>query len=124
MKVLMKRTSAVTDGAVVELGASNIVQPRSTGAVLGVASACREVTVQDSPDDPIETLHVCQVAIHGDAQATLSGSASSAGGAIYATTDGKVTTTASGASIGLLCPKALSETTDYVDGDLVNVVLT
>lgn len=124
MKVLMKRTSAVTDGAVVELGASNVVQPRSTGDVLGVASACREITVQDAPDDPVETLLVCQVAIHCDAQATLSGSASSAGGAIYATADGKVTTTATGSAIGMLCPKALSETTDYVDGDLVNVVLT
>ena len=120
----MKRASAVSNGAVVQLGSSNIVEVRSTGDILGVASACREITVQDSPDDPVETLLVCQVTIHSDAQATLSGSASSAGGAIYATADGKVTTTATGSAIGMLCPKALSETTDYTDGDLVNVVLT
>lgn len=123
MKVLMKRTSAVADGAVVELGSSNIVQPRSTGAVLGVASACREITVQDTPNDPVEILLLCEVTIHGDTQAMLSGTAPSGGGALYATNDGKVTTTATGSIIGVLCPKALSETTDYVDG-LVDVVLT
>ena len=120
----MKRTSAVTNGAVVQLGASNVVEPRSTGDVLGVALGCRTITVQDGPDDPVETLLLCEVSMHCDAQATLSGSASASGGAIYATADGKVTTTASGSVIGKLCPKALSETTDYADGDLVNVVLT
>ena len=124
MRILMKRTSAVTDGAVVQRGSSNIVEPRSSGDVLGVASACREITVQNSPDDPVETMLVCTVSIHCDAQATLSGVASAAGGVIYATADGKVTTIVSGSSIGMLCPKALSETTDYADGDLVNVVLT
>ena len=123
MKVLMKRVSAVFDGAVVQLGASNIVEPRSTEVVLGVASGCREITIQNNPDDPIETLLVCQVTIYSDAQAMLSGSASSAGGAIYATADGRVTTTVSGSTIGTLCPKALSDTINYSDGDLVNVVL-
>ncbi len=123
MKVLMKRTSAVNDGSVVQIGVNNIVEPRSNGVVLGVANGCRSIDVQDSVDDPIETLLVCQVSLHCDAQATLSGSAPASGGAIYATVDGKVSTIVSGESVGVLCPKALSETTDYVDGDLVNVVL-
>ena len=120
----MKRTSAVNDGAVVQLGASNVVEPRVAGAVLGVALGCRVVEVQNNPDDPVETLLLCEVAMHCDAQATISGSAPASGGAIYATEDGRVSATVSGASIGILCPKALSETTDYIDGDLVNVVLT
>lgn len=120
----MKRTSAVSDGAVVQLGSSNIVEPRSNGDVLGVASACREITVQNSPNDPVETMLVCQVSIHCDAQATLSGVASAAGGVIYPTADGKVSTIVNGEPIGVLCPRALSETTDYADGSLVNVVLT
>ncbi len=123
MKVLMKRTSAVNDGSVVQIGVNNIVEPRSNGVALGVAIGCRSIDVQDSVDDPVETLLVCQVAIHGDAQATLSGSASASGGAIYATVDGKISTTVNGESLGSLAPKALSETADYVDGDLVNVVL-
>ncbi len=119
----MKRTSAVTDGAVVQLGVSNVVEPRSTGDVLGLASVCREITVQDGPDDPVETLLLCEVSMHCDAMATLSGSASASGGVIYPTADGKVSTAINGEPIGMLCPKALSETTDYGDGDLVNVVL-
>jgi hypothetical protein len=75
MKVLLKRTAQVMNGSVVQIGASNIVEPRTTGGVLGVASACREITIQNTPDDPVETLLVCQVAMHGDCQVTLSGGA-------------------------------------------------
>jgi hypothetical protein len=123
MKVLLKRTAQVMNGSVVQIGASNIVEPRTTGGVLGVASACREITIQNTPDDPVEALLVCQVAMHGDCQATLSGGASSAGCEIYATADGKITASTVGETVGVLVPKALSETADYVDGDLVNVVL-
>jgi len=123
MKVLLKRTAQVVDGLVVQIGANNIVEPRSNGVVLGVASGCRSIDVQDSVDDPVETLLVCQVAMHGDCQVTLSGGASSAGCEIYATTDGKITASTVGEAVGVLVPKALSETADYVDGDLVNVVL-
>lgn len=123
MKVLLKRTAQVVNGSVVQIGANNIVELRVGGDVLGIASACREITIQNTPEDPVETMLVCQVAMHGDCQASLSGEASSAGCPIYATADGKITASALGASVGVLVPKALSETADYVDGDIVNVVL-
>ena len=119
----MKRTDTVVDGVVVQLGANNIIEPRSTGVVLGVALGCRTVDVQNGPDDPTETLLLCEVAIGSDVQALLSGTAPAGGGLLYPTAVGTLTATPMGEPVGSLCPKALSETTPYKDGDVVNVVL-
>ena len=123
MRILLKRTSAVINGELVQMGSNNIVEPRTTGTPLGVASHCRSVQIQNSPDDPVETYDVCDVTIDGDCQALLSGSASSAGGALYATSAGRLSVTVSGDVVARLAPRAMSDTTDYADGDLVNIVM-
>lgn len=123
MKVVLKRTSAVQDGELVQMGANNVVESRTTGAPLGIALNCRTIQVQNSPDDPIETYDVCDVAIDGDCRALLSGSASSAGGALYATSSGRLSATVSGDVVARLAPRAMSDTTDYAEGEMVNVII-
>ena len=123
MKVLMKRANTVTDGILVQLGASNIVEPLSTGVLLGVASQCRVIQVQDNFDVPVESYDVCDVVMSGDSQAILEGDASAVGGLLYPATDGKVSVIANGEPIGRLAPRALSALQNYNDGELVNVSL-
>jgi len=121
MKILLKRNASVNDGALVELDASNIVQRHTTGEALGVASACRAITVQEGDED-VELL-VCDVTIDGDALAVLSGTAPASGGLVYPSGDGRVSATVNGESVGRLAPRALSALEGYVDGELVNVSL-
>ena len=121
MKVLMKRDIAVFNGAVVELGSNNIVLLKTEGTPLGIASNCRSVLMQDEFKNDIEYL-ICEVTVFGDCQALLSGTASKAGGKLYATNDGKVTTTANGNYIGILAPCAFPQTSDYDDNQIVNII--
>lgn len=121
MRILLKRNAAVTDGALVELDASNVAQTHTTGEALGVASSCRSITVQEGDAD-VELL-VCDVTIDGDALAILSGTAPASGCLVYASGDGKVSATVNGESVGRLAPRALSSTDGYIDGELVNVSL-
>ena len=121
MKILLKRNASVNNGALVELDASNVVTSHTTGDVLGVASSCRAVTVQEGDAD-VELL-VCDVTTDGDALAILSGTAPASGGLVYPSGDGRVSTTVNGESVGRLAPRALSSLEGYVDGELVNVSL-
>ena len=121
MKILLKRNMAVSDGALVEPDASNVVQTHTTGEALGVASSCRAITIRENGED-VELL-VCDVTIDGDVLAILSGTAPASGGLVYPSGDGKVSTTVNGESVGRLAPRALSALDGYTDGELVNVSL-
>ena len=123
MKVLLQRTDNVTDGALVELSANNIVTLRSTSAPLGVASNCRSVSIQDSPSSEPVTHLVCDVTIDGDCLALLSGNAPALGGKLYATSNGRLSATVSGDSVALLAPRAYPSISDYTDNELVSVVI-
>lgn len=123
MKVLLQRTDNVIDGALVELGANNVVTLRSTSAPLGVASNCRAVSVQDSPSSEPVTHLVCDVTIDGDSLALISGSAPASGGKLYATNNGRLSVTVSGDSVALLAPRPYPSASDYADGELVSVVI-
>ena len=118
MKVTLHRTSEVTNGSLVQINNSNVAEPLAGGALSGVATNCRTVEIQETPESPVETVAVCEVVLEGACQALLSGSAPAEGGYIYA--DGaRVSLTASGQRIGRLIPRGWSSVTPYVDGELV-----
>jgi len=122
MKVTLKRVAGLSNGQLVQLNASNVAEPLSSGNLLGVAENCRTVDVQETPESPIETLDVCEVVIDGACQAILSGSAPAVGGHIYASGD-RVTITASGEKIGRLIPRGWSDTTAFTDGESVTIFI-
>ena len=122
MKVTLKRVAGLSNGQLVQLNASNVAEPLSSGNLLGVAENCRTVDVQEKPESPIETLDVCEVVIDGACQAILSGSAPAVGGLIYAS-GSSVTITASGEKIGRLIPRGWSDKTAVRDGESVNIFI-
>ena len=122
MKVTLHRTNAVSDGALVQISNTNVAEPFSGGVLGGVATNCRTVEMQDTPESPVETVVVCEVVIDGACQATLSGSAPAEGGYLYA--DGaRVSLTVSGERIGRLLPRGWSDLTPYSDGELVTCLI-
>ena len=123
MKILLQCDDSVKNGALVELGSDNIVKLRTTSSPLGVASNCRSVNVQDSPNSDSVTYLVCDVTINGGCLALLSGSAPAMGGKLYATNDGHLSATISGDYVAILAPRSFPRVHDYVDGELVSVVI-
>lgn len=122
MKILLQRQQSVFDGCLVELNANNIVGPRSSGSALGIASNCRTVEVEDSSSE-ISTHYICDVTISGDCIAKLSGGAAAEGCNLYATSTGLLTASVSGDVVAMLAPRAYPSLNDYVDSELVSVVI-
>ena len=121
MKILLQRDLNVEDGCIVELGENNIVTLRNTGVVLGVASNCRTVDVDDLSSD-ITTHYICDVTISGDCIARLHDTASKSGCDLYATKDGKLTASVSGDIVARLAPRAYPRDDDFVE-EHVSVVI-
>ena len=122
MKVTLKRVASLANGQLVQLNASNVAEPLSSGSLLGVAENCRSITQQETPESPVETFDVCEVVIDGACQAILLGSAPATGGLIYASGT-SVTLTASGEKIGRLLPRGWSDTAEFTDGESVTVFI-
>lgn len=123
MKILLQRTQAVQDGSLVELGSNNIVSLRGQLTPLGVAGNCRSVDMQDSTTSEVTTQYICDVTVSGDCLAILSGNAPAAGCPLYPTENGHLSAVAAGDPVAKLTPRAYPSTSDYIDGDLVSVVL-
>lgn len=121
MKINIKRTESVTNYMLVEFSENGVVSPFSSGTVAGVVSDCRELTMIDENGAEI-THHICTLTTHGPAIARLSGTAPQNGGDAYI--NGSSVASTGVTVIGHIVPKPFPESGDFVDGDLVNIVLT
>lgn len=119
MKIIIKRTSEVTNYTLVEFSSAGVVQPYSSGVFAGVVEGCRQITVLEND---IEVTHyICTLITHGSCIARLAGTAPQNGSEAFINGSSVASTGAN--KIGLIVPRPFPEEGDYVDGDLVNVVL-
>ena len=119
MKITIKRLNTVTNNMLVEFSSAGTVQPYSTGTFAGVVEDCRQITVLE---DDVEVVYdICTLVTHGACRALLSGAAPQNGSDAFA--NGSSVSSTGSNSIGLIVPKPFPNTGDYVDGDLVNIVL-
>lgn len=120
MKITIKRTNTVTNNMLVEFSEAGKVQPYSSGTFAGVAEDCRQITVTE--DEVEVTYDICTLVTHGSCIAQLSGTAAQNGGDAFAS--GSSVASTGSVNIGLIVAKPFPESGDYVDGDLVNLVIT
>lgn len=120
MKINIKRTDTVTNHTLVEFAEAGKVQPLSSGTFAGVAENCRQLTVLE---DGVEVIYdICTLITHGSCIAQLSGTAPQNGSDAFI--NGSSVSSTGSTQIGIIVARAFPESEDYVDGDLVNVVLT
>lgn len=120
MKINIKRTDTVTNNMLVEFSEAGKVQPYSTGTFAGVAENCRQITIIENEVEV--TYDICTIVTHGACKAKLSGTAPQNGGEAFI--NGSSVSSTGSNKIGLIVPRPFPETGDYVNNDLVNVVLT
>lgn len=120
MKITIKRTNTVTNNMLVEFSEAGKVQPYSSGTFAGVVENCRQITVLENEVEV--TYDICTLVTFGSCIAQLSGTAAQNGGDAFAS--GSSVASTGSVNIGLIVAKPFPESGDYVDGDLVNVVLT
>ena len=122
MKITIKRTEQVANNMLVEFIESGKVQPYSTGIFAGVVEDCREITMSEDLNAENEiTYKICTLITAGDCIARLSGTAPQNGSEAFL--NGSSVSSTGSDKIGLIVPKPFPDSGDYVDGDLVNVVL-
>jgi hypothetical protein len=120
VKVTIKRTSEVTNHTLVEFSSAGIVQPFSTGTFAGVVEDCRQITLLEND---LEVVYdICTLVTHGDCIARLAGTAPQNGSEAFI--NGSSVASTGSSTIGLIVARPFPEEGDYVDGDLVNLVLT
>ena len=120
MKVNIKRDSTVLNYMLVEFAEAGKVQPYSSGTFAGIVENCRQITILEN--DIEVTYDICTLITHGACIAQISGTAPQNGSNAYI--NGSSVSSAGSTQIGLIVPRPFPESGDYVDGDLVNVVLT
>lgn len=119
MKIIIKRTSEVTNHTLVEFSSAGIVRPFSAGTFAGVAEDCRQITILENE---VETVYdICTLVTHGACIARLSGTAPQNGSEAFINGSSVASTGAN--KIGLIAPRPFPDEGDYVNGDLVNLVL-
>jgi hypothetical protein len=119
MKLQIKRTSTVENYMLVQFAENGLVEPYSTGTFAGIASECRSLTIIENEQEII--YEICTLTTHGDTRAKLSGTAPQNGGDAFI--NGSSISSVGSVKIGEIQPKPFPENGDYVDGDLVNVVI-
>ena len=120
MRINIKRTDTVTNNMLVQFSSAGLVEPQAGGPFAGIATECREITVLENEVEV--TYQICTLTTHGSAIASLSGNAPQNGGAAFINGSSVASTGAN--QIGLIVPRPFPDDGDYVDGELVNVVLT
>ena len=120
MKIKIQRTSNVSNHTLVEFSEAGKVQPYSSGTFAGVAEDCQQITVLENEVEV--TYDICTLVTHGSCIAQLSGTAAQNGGDAFAS--GSSVSSTGSVNIGFIVAKPFPESGDYVDGDLVNVVLS
>ena len=122
MKITIQRTEQVTNNMLVEFSSAGTVQPYSTGDFAGVAEECREITMTEQLDSENSSAYkICTLVIKDSCIARLSGTASQNGSDAFV--NGSSVYSTGSNKIGLIVPKPFPNPGDYVDWDLVNIVL-
>jgi hypothetical protein len=119
MKINIKRENTVTNNMLVEFSAAGIVQPYASGTFAGVVEDCRQITMLEEEEEV--TYNICTLVVQGACKAYLSGTALQNGGDAFA--NGSSVSNTGTEKIGLIVPKPFPENGDYIDGELVNIVL-
>ena len=124
MKTIQRCDDTVTEGALVQWANDNTLTLLSDGDLAGVASAPFDVqmTIGGVESTAVETVRVVELTVHGDTSAKLLGTMSRQGGWLYR--EGHhLTATPSGAPLARAIPADLGVEEDFVDGEMVRVVL-
>ena len=120
MKINIKRTENVNNYMLVEFAEPGKVQPYSSGTFAGVVEDCRQITVLENE---VEVIYdICTLVTHGACIARLSGTTPQNGSEAFV--NGSSVSSTGSNKVGLIVPRPFPETGDYVDGDLVNLVIT
>jgi len=120
MKIIIKRTENVNDHMLVEFLEPGKVQPFSSGTFAGVVEECRQITVLENE---VEVIYdICTLVTHGACIARLSGTAPQNGSEAYI--NGSAVSSTGTTKIGLIVARPFPDVGDYVDQDLVNLVIT
>ncbi len=118
MKITQIRSGNVTDGMIVKFNSENKLEAfNNVGEVAGIATNCREVQIQNDPEQPAITELVCELVIDGPCDILLDSVSSSQGTSFGASTS-KAGYGAIGVSpkIGQTAPRGWSDTTEYRAG--------
>ena len=118
MKITQIRLENVTNGMIVKFNSENKLEAfDNVGAVAGIATNCREVLVQNDPDQTATTEFVCELVIAGPCDVLLDSVSSSQGTSFGASTSkaGYASINAS-PKIGQTSPRSWSDTTEYLPG--------
>ena len=118
MKITQIRLGSVINGMIVKFNSENKLEPfDNAGNVAGVAINCREVLIQDDPEQPAVTKLVCELVIDGLCDVLLDSVSSSQGVSFGASTSaaGYASMNVS-PKIGQTAPRSWSDTTEYPAG--------
>lgn len=119
MKINIKRTSTVSNHQLVQWAESGKVEPYSSGTFAGIVEDCRQITVLEN--DVEVTYDIATLVTQGAAIASLSGTAPQNGSDAFV--NGSSVSSTGTTKIGLIVARPWPDSGDYVDGDLVNVVI-
>lgn len=124
MKTIQRCDDTVTEGALVQWASDTTLTLWSDGDLAGVANALADVSLSSGGIDGEqgEVVRVAELTLHGDTVAKLVGTLSRRGGALYRSGH-LLSATPNGAPIARAIPADLGVEADFVDGELVRVVL-
>ena len=122
--VTQKRMNTVIDGMLVKFGANNILTPYDgSGTPAGIAQNCRGLIVQNDPEQPAETIEICELVIDGACSILIDSEISSLGGEVGASTTSGYLTSGATPSLARVIPRAWSDTSPQPAG-LVSALLS
>ena len=124
MKVTQKRMSTVIDGMLVSFISNNVLAPYDgSGTPAGIAQKCRELIVQNDPEQPAETIAVCELVLAGSCELLVDSEISSLGGEVGASATAGYLTSGATPTLARVTPRAWSDITPQSAG-LVSAILT
>ena len=118
MKITQIRVNSVSEGMIVKFNAQNKLEPYdNSGQVAGVAVNCREVLIQNDPQQPAVNELVCELVIAGPCDVLLDSVSPSQGVSFGASTVAPGYGTINGTpKLGKIAPRSWSDVTEYPMG--------
>ena len=120
MKINIKRASSVNDYDCVQWSSAGLVERYTSGTFAGIVTDCRDITIDVDGTDT--TYEICTLITAGQAQARVSSTAPQNGSTAYLS--GERVASSGSSSIGLIVARSFPDSGDYVDNDIVNVVIS
>ena len=120
MKINIKRQSSVANYDCVQWSSAGLVERYTSGDFAGIVTDCRDITIDVDGTDT--TYEICTLITAGQAQARVSSTAPQNGSTAYLS--GERVASSGSSSIGLIVARSFPDSGDYVDNDIVNVVIS